>query len=500
MYKRRKILLAIIGMCLLVVIARLLCHRELLGIEEIKCNEIEELIAGKDEIFGLSDRLLLNGEKLAYDVKDNAFYVSQSLTEKGWQGRLSLKDRESFEKIYIIAPSEDKKEAMAKNIHYQLCYVDNSKKCYQISDLIVSGMPVMKIDGDDMTLFFAQGKSLCVDSSDVNYEQRGQTTAHYDKKSYNLKIEDGKKSLLGLRTDDDWILNALYDDMGLIHNQLSYQVWNEIAALEKWKGNYAVNQEYVELILDGEYQGVYALSERIDAKQLLMSDEDILFKVKGYPQHGGGDVIFTKQPKEPTFESDSLKAAFLDHFCRDNEIPFENSLILIDYENALDYSLFCQMAAAADNPIKNSYLVGRRALEFYKIDEIPWDCNITWGIKHFILTNEERIYDTEFKSLVVSSLWERNPEIVGRDLSERWFFLRERVLTEDNLKAILDENFGLLHGSGAYDRNYQKWPTVSVCVGEEGEILDAPVFEIWNDDSIYHYVEKRLEVLDEYYK
>ena len=145
-------------------------------------------------------------------------------------------------------------------------------------------------------------------------------------------------------------------------------------------------------------------------------------------------------------------------------------------------------------------MVGRRALEFYKIDEIPWDCNITWGIKHFILTNEERIYDTEFKSLVVSSLWERNPEIVGRDLSERWFFLRERVLTEDNLKAILDENFGLLHGSGAYDRNYQKWPTVSVCVGEEGEILGAPVFEIWNDDSIYHYVEKRLEVLDEYYK
>lgn len=472
--------------------------RKPLELDEIKSSELETLISDKTEVSILEEILLFDGEIPAIDSTEKAIYIPQSLNENSWQGKLYLDGKKPSEKIYLVVPEQDKLGAMADNNHYQICYIDNKASIYQVMDLVVSGLPIMNICNDEMRLYSADNEKIDIEIAEAAIEQRGQTTYHYDKKSYNLKLKENF-SLLGLRTDEDWILNALYDDMGLIHNQLSYQVWNEIAATEDWQGNYAANQEYIELLIDGEYQGVYALSERVDKQQLMLSDDDILFKVKGYLQHTGGEAIETKYPEESTFESDALKAVILEHFCEDNEIPLKNSLILLDYDNALDYNIFCNISAAADNSAKNSYLIGRRAQDFYKVCEVPWDCNITWGIKHFVLTKEERIYDTEFKSLVFSVLEKKEPQSVDEDVAKRWFFLREEILTEENLKSILDENFSVLHDSGAYERNYQRWPTVSVNVGEEGEILDAPVSEIWDDSNIYHFVELRLPVLDEYY-
>ena len=176
--------------------------------------------------------------------------------------------------------------------------------------------------------------------------------------------------------------------------------------------------------------------------------------------------------------------------------------------------MFCQIATASDNTIKNSFLVGRRTGEYYKLCEIPWDCNMTWGIKTYVLTSEDRIYDTEYMSLVIRKLYKKDPEIINTDIANRWFYLRDTVFSEKNIKAILDENFLVLHRSGAYERNYCKWPTISVNTGEKDDLSDVSfsdiekgeyvmstsIQEIWDDEKIYNFVEKRLAVLDEYYK
>lgn len=517
MYKKRVQILTALFISVLLILIVLIVDvntRKYFGIPEIQIDQLQDLLQGKKEVFVLDKKLLINGEKVPYDKKEKIFYITQSLSESNWQGLITLKDKEPSEKVYLIAPQKDKLEAMASNSHYQICYTDDEKKVFQVCDVIISGLPIMDIVGNEMTLFSASEKNVSAEKSDIAYEVRGASSYYYEKKSYNLKLVDEKKSLLGLRTDDDWILSALYDDIGLIHNQLSYQLWNEVASLEKTKGNYAVNQEYIELLMDGEYLGVYALSERGDTKQFMMSDNDILFKVKGFPYDEGKGVIDLKYPNETSLETDSLKNSFMEHFCEDNEIPLRDSLILIDYENALDYSLFCQIATAADNTIKNSFLVGRRTGEYYKLCEIPWDCNMTWGIKSYVLTSEDRIYDTEFMSLVIRKLYKKDPEKINTDIANRWFYLRDSVFSEKNIKAILDENFLVLHRSGAYERNYCKWPTISLNTGEKDDLSDVSfsdiekgeyvkstsVQEIWDDEKIYNFVEKRLAVLDEYYK
>lgn len=50
---------------------------------------------------------------------------------------------------------------------------------------------------------------------------------------------------------------------------------------------------------------------------------------------------------------------------------------------------------------------------------------------------------------------------------------------------MLDEDFAYLHASGAYERNYRRWP--------EG-------MDYWKEDYIYEYVEGRLIWLDTYFK
>ncbi|MCF0186096.1 MAG: hypothetical protein HUJ98_06380, partial [Bacteroidaceae bacterium] len=116
--------------------------------------------------------------------------------------------------------------------------------------------------------------------------------------------------------------------------------------------------------------------------------------------------------------------------------------------------------------------------------------NMTWGVN--ITETEEGyglghcdIYDLE--ALRFTGIWglmDMNCSRTARDLYTRWTELRENVATEENICGILDERFNYLHSTGAYDRNYAKWP----------ESLND-----WDDGFIYEFVTKRLEYLDEFY-
>lgn len=78
-----------------------------------------------------------------------------------------------------------------------------------------------------------------------------------------------------------------------------------------------------------------------------------------------------------------------------------------------------------------------------------------------------------------------NPDEVGKLLRERWTDLRLDIFSEERLTGMLDEEFSYLHGSGAYDRNYRRWPNGT---------------EYWDDSYIYEYVEGRLKYLDDYFE
>jgi len=98
-------------------------------------------------------------------------------------------------------------------------------------------------------------------SGKISIEIRGASSSGWSKKSYGLETQndDGSNnnvSLLGMPEENDWILYASYYDRSFLRNVLTFKLANEM-------GWYASRTKYCELVLNGEYQGIYVLMEKI---------------------------------------------------------------------------------------------------------------------------------------------------------------------------------------------------------------------------------------------
>ena len=101
---------------------------------------------------------------------------------------------------------------------------------------------------------------------------RGAYTAGLPKKPYAIKLwnsnREGKNvSVLGLMKDENLILDAMYNDKARMRNRLCYDIWNQIDSLpyEVSEGHSKVNGtqgRYVEVFVDGAYNGVYCITDK----------------------------------------------------------------------------------------------------------------------------------------------------------------------------------------------------------------------------------------------
>jgi hypothetical protein len=94
-------------------------------------------------------------------------------------------------------------------------------------------------------------------------ETRGHSSQLFPKKQYGLELRDRRGDerdvgLLGMPADDDWVLSANYSDKTMMRNALAYRTARRVFA------RYAPQTRYVELVLNGRYQGVYVLTQRIE--------------------------------------------------------------------------------------------------------------------------------------------------------------------------------------------------------------------------------------------
>lgn len=92
---------------------------------------------------------------------------------------------------------------------------------------------------------------------DLTIRGRGNTSwEKMPKKSYKIEFIK-KQSMLGMPKDKDWALIANYADKSLMRNFVAYRLSAALGAY------YAPRCEFAELYLNGEYLGVYLLTETI---------------------------------------------------------------------------------------------------------------------------------------------------------------------------------------------------------------------------------------------
>ena len=95
----------------------------------------------------------------------------------------------------------------------------------------------------------------------IGIELRGNSTQHYPKKPYAIETRDSlgenlNVSLLGMPAENDWVLRASYFDHTFIRNPLACH-------MSRLTGRWASRCRLVELVLNGEYMGIYILMEKI---------------------------------------------------------------------------------------------------------------------------------------------------------------------------------------------------------------------------------------------
>lgn len=95
----------------------------------------------------------------------------------------------------------------------------------------------------------------------IGIEVRGQSSQMFPMKSYSIELWDNAgasldKSLFGLPKESDWVLYAPYTDKTLMRNFLAYTFSREL-------GHWAANCRYVEVVVNGDYKGIYVFMEKI---------------------------------------------------------------------------------------------------------------------------------------------------------------------------------------------------------------------------------------------
>ena len=96
----------------------------------------------------------------------------------------------------------------------------------------------------------------------IGIELRGSSSQELPKKPYGLttlkedNITNNNVAILGMPKENDWILNSLAFDPSLIRDYLSYELYGKM-------GYYSPRGTYCEVIVNGDYKGLYVFMEKI---------------------------------------------------------------------------------------------------------------------------------------------------------------------------------------------------------------------------------------------
>lgn len=127
----------------------------------------------------------------------------------------------------------------------------------------------------------------------IGIERRGSSSQNnFQKKPYGLEtlmddnVTNNNVSILGLPKENDWVLNSLAYDQTGVRDFLSYELSEQL-------GQYASRRVYCEVVVNGDYKGLYVFMEKIKVDDNRINIEKIDNTCNSYPEVTGGYITKT---------------------------------------------------------------------------------------------------------------------------------------------------------------------------------------------------------------
>lgn len=322
----------------------------------------------------------------------------------------------------------------------------------------------------------------------IKIELRGSSSQLLDKKQYSWTTYDsaGAKqnvSLLGMPSENDWILNGLAFDASLLRDYLCYN-------LARQMGQYATRTQYCEVMLNGNYIGLYILQEkikddskRVNIEEITEDDNAGINLTGGYitkADHATGDdpIAWTMEsnaqwtdfmhelpkPGDVTQQqNDYIHSQFtaLENTAQSNNSNIVNGYpSIIDVPTFLDFMLINELSSNVDAYQYSTYFHKDRG---GKLRAGPvWDFNLSLGLDVFGDRSHTDIWQFGNGDNEGAKFWTdlfNNTEYKCY-LSKRWNALTQQgqPLNYNSLTAFIDEITVLI--SEAAVRENERWGTV----------------------------------------
>ena len=386
---------------------------------------------------------------------------------------------------------------------------------------------------------YAQG-SMSLYSSDateptislIKAKWRGGSTNTADKHKRNYKIKSinfkGKSqdiSLLGMREDNNWILDAGQIDLFRLRNRIATEIWNDFAtkpyyASKEPKAKSGVTGKVVEVILNNKYRGIYSLTEAMDRKELKLKKYDDkdqefhgqLWKVSSWDKATFWDIdkdydntqetwhaFETKYPDiedvSPTDYSPLYEA--IDFVVNSNDEAFKKEVgDYFDIPVLIDYQLFQETLKPVDNNGKNMYWGIYDVAKSKKLTLAIWDLDASVGQDWHCSTPLHPDYvlpNTDLGVKDVFNLYHKlsslNVDNYNEKVASRYQELRKTYFSEENLISRYQGYYDMLVKSGAASREECKW-------SKDSDIGGYPLNFKSEIEYIKNWIINRLNYLD----
>ncbi len=369
----------------------------------------------------------------------------------------------------------------------------------------------------------------------VGIEIRGASSSYMPQKPYAIETRDdlGNErtvSLFGMPDESDWCLIPHYNEKTFARNPLSYHLFQQM-------GHYAPRTQLVEVLVNGNYEGIYLFCERIKRDKnrvdIKKSSPDSL---SGDPLSGGyifkidywtdgdkitsaftpagtnaeinyavhypkeGDLTTTQRDYLRKYIFDAESALFAPQFT-DPQLGYQR---YFDKRSFVDYFLLNELARNNDGSKKSRYFYkNRNSLDSTLHAGPVWDFD--WAWKDILECATFAATDGSGWSYRINDC---NPDIYSPDLYPRMLqdsdfanqvcvrydSLRQGIFSKEYLLNYIDSVAQLVQS--AQSRHYQRWQILGYAnwTPEAGTYPSNYQGEV---DKLKQWVERRLTWLDD---
>ena len=338
----------------------------------------------------------------------------------------------------------------------------------------------------------------------IGIERRGYSSQAYsNKKPYGLEtlkdddISNNNVSLLGMPAENDWILNPLAFDQTGMRDVLSYELSNEM-------GQYASRSQYCEVVLNGNYRGLYVFMEKVKADKGRVNIEKMDETCNQVPEVTGGYIVQANRADNDPLAWQMLTylnywgwpvyTEFLHHYPKHENITnAQDSYIhhtfldleesahshntscttgfpkVIDIPSFVDFMIMAEFSSNVDVYHLSTFFHKDRC---GKLRAGPiWDYNLAFGYDAFGDRSRYDVWQFDNGDNVGPRFWKDlfDTEEFRCHLAKRWFELTEdgMPLDYERICSRMDEIDALI--AEAVARDNQRWnqmPQHAQCVND----------------------------------